>query len=67
MNDSDNALVAPHSDTTINVADIWLEAHAGIVLILQESRGLITLSNAAMDGLCRSWLRHRIGVEEPAA
>ena len=67
MNDSDNVPVEQPMDLFISVADIALQAHAGIVMLMQDNRGLIVLSDVAMDSLCKAWLRHRIGVDEPAA
>jgi hypothetical protein len=67
MSDLDNVPVEPSIDPVINVADIWLELHMSIVMLMQEGKGLIVLSDAAMDSLCSQWMRHRIGVNEPAA
>lgn len=37
------------TDLVINVADIWLEEHRGVVILMQEGKGFLTLSDAAMD------------------
>lgn len=67
MKDSDNVPVEASGDLFISVADIALQQHAGIVMLMQDARGLIVLSDGAMDALCKAWLKHRIGAEDPAA